>query len=91
MKTAQGVSPSVSATDIWISIVVFGLVFVVLGVADTWLMLRYGRRDLGHDPLAKVTTPEGGQDPHASSGSSHEDDSFDSFDSSHEDDSMLVY
>jgi cytochrome bd ubiquinol oxidase subunit I len=57
MKTANGVSPSVSATDIWISLIVFALVFVALGVADTWLMLRYGRRPLGQDPLAKVVAP----------------------------------
>ena len=59
MKTANGVSSSVSATDIWISILVFAAVFVVLGVADTWLMLRYGRRPFGHDPLAKLTEPGG--------------------------------
>ncbi len=54
-KTAQGVSPSVSATDIWISLIAFVLVFIVVGVADAWLMIRYSRRDLGQDPLAKVT------------------------------------
>jgi cytochrome bd ubiquinol oxidase subunit I len=58
LKTANGVSPSVSATDIWISIFVFLAVFVALGVADAWLMLRYGRRPLGQDPLAKITSPE---------------------------------
>ena len=58
MKTANGVSPSVSATDIWISIFVFLAVFVALGIADCWLMIRYGRRPLGQDPLAKVTSPE---------------------------------
>jgi cytochrome bd-type quinol oxidase subunit 1 len=80
MKTANGVSPSVSATDIWISIVIFVLVFAVLGVADAWLMLRYGRRELGHDPLAKLTSPEGevGTPP-----TEHE--------SSDEDESALVY
>jgi cytochrome d ubiquinol oxidase subunit I len=60
MKTANGVSPSVSATDIWISILVFLAIFLALGVADCWMMLRYGRRPLGQDPLAKVTSPEGG-------------------------------
>jgi cytochrome d ubiquinol oxidase subunit I len=60
MKTANGVSPSVSATDIWISIMVFLAVFIALGVADGWLMLRYGRRQLGQDPLAKVTEESAG-------------------------------
>ncbi|HEY6473170.1 MAG TPA: cytochrome ubiquinol oxidase subunit I [Acidimicrobiales bacterium] len=53
-KTAQGVSPSVSATDIWISIVVFYLVFIAFGIADTWLMIRYSRKRLDHDPIARL-------------------------------------
>ncbi len=55
-------SASVSATDIWISLVVFYLLFAVLGVADGWLMIRFGRRSIGDDPLAKITS-EGGTDP----------------------------
>jgi cytochrome d ubiquinol oxidase subunit I len=54
MKTAQGVSTSVSATDIWISLVVFYLIFIAFGVADAWLMIRYGRKPLDHDPIAKL-------------------------------------
>ncbi len=80
MKTANGVSPSVSATDIWISIIVFVLIFAVLGVADAWLMLRYGRRELGHDPLAKLVSPDGDAGP---TSTEHE--------SSDEDESALVY
>jgi cytochrome d ubiquinol oxidase subunit I len=56
MKTADGVSPSVSATEIWISIVTFALIYIALGVADLVLMLRYARRGL------PAETPE----PHAS-------------------------
>jgi cytochrome d ubiquinol oxidase subunit I len=55
MKTANGVSPSVSATDIWISLIVFYLIFIAFGVADAWLMLRFGRKPLDHDPIAKLT------------------------------------
>ena len=80
MKTANGVSPSVSATDIWISLVIFVLVFAVLGVADAWLMLRYGRRELGHDPLAKLTSPDGDA---GTTSTEH--------DASDEDESALVY
>ena len=54
MKTAQGVSTSVSATDIWISLVVFYVIFIGIGVADAWLMIRYGRKPLDHDPIAKL-------------------------------------
>ncbi len=61
MKTANGVSPSVSATDIWISLVVFYLIFIVLGVADAWLMIRFGRKPLDHDPIAKLV--DRGQPP----------------------------
>ena len=41
MKTANGVSSSVSAAEIWISIVLFVAIFVVLGVVDGWLMVRF--------------------------------------------------
>jgi cytochrome d ubiquinol oxidase subunit I len=79
MKTAQGVSPSVSATDIWISIIVFAAVFAVVGVIDAVLMIRYGRRPLGGDPLAKVTSPDehtdGPGEPPAPSDSSVVDES----------------
>ncbi len=56
MKTANGVSPSVSATDIWISLVVFYAVFIAFGIADGWLMIRYGRKELDHDPIARLVS-----------------------------------
>jgi cytochrome d ubiquinol oxidase subunit I len=46
MKTSDGVSPSVSATEIWISIGVFAALYAALGVVDLVLMLRYARREL---------------------------------------------
>jgi cytochrome d ubiquinol oxidase subunit I len=49
MKTVDAASPSVSATDIWISLVVFVLLYAVLGAADAVLMLRYARKGLGHE------------------------------------------
>jgi cytochrome bd ubiquinol oxidase subunit I len=49
MKTSQAVSPSVTTTDIWISLTVFVLLYVALGVADAYLMIHYGRRDLEAD------------------------------------------
>ncbi len=57
MKTVDGVSPSVTATDIWISLVVFVLIYLVLGAADVYLMIRYGRKQLGGDSDER---PEGG-------------------------------
>jgi cytochrome d ubiquinol oxidase subunit I len=46
MKTANGASPSVSATEIWISIGVFAALYAALGAIDLVLMLRYSRREL---------------------------------------------
>ncbi len=49
LKTVNANSPSVSATDIWISLVAFVLIYAALGAADLLLMLRYGRKELGHE------------------------------------------
>ncbi len=53
MKTSQGVSPSVTSTDVWISLIAFVLVYIALGVADVFLMIRYGRRALEEDPAGE--------------------------------------
>ena len=45
-KTVNANSPSVSATEIWISLTVFVLSYIVLAWADLVLMLRYSRRGL---------------------------------------------
>ena len=45
-KTANANSPSVSSTEIWISLIVFVLSYIVLGWADLVLMLRYSRRGM---------------------------------------------
>ena len=45
-KTVVANSPSVSATEIWISLAVFVLSYIVLGWADLVLMLRYSRRGM---------------------------------------------
>ena len=66
MKTTAGVSPSVSSTEIWISLIVFVLLYIVLGVADVFLMLRYARRGLpaadtspgGSDEMSGGALPE---------------------------------
>ncbi len=49
MTTSQGASPSVTSTDIWISLIVFVLLYAALGVADVYLMIHYGRKDLADD------------------------------------------
>jgi cytochrome d ubiquinol oxidase subunit I len=46
MKTTVGASPTVTSTEIWISLIAFVLLYIALGAADLFLMLRYARRGL---------------------------------------------
>jgi cytochrome d ubiquinol oxidase subunit I len=46
MKTVNANSPSVTSTDIWISLIAFVLIYIALGAADLVLMLRYSRKGL---------------------------------------------
>jgi cytochrome d ubiquinol oxidase subunit I len=50
MTTADGVSPSVSTTELAISLTVFLCVYAVIGVVYAFLMLRYARRGLELEP-----------------------------------------
>ena len=59
MKTVQGVSVSVSKTDVIISLTVFVLIYLALGAADVLLMFRYGRRELSDGEGA---TPAAGEE-----------------------------
>jgi cytochrome d ubiquinol oxidase subunit I len=54
LKTVKANSPSVTSTDIWISLVAFVLIYIALGAADLVLMLRYARRGLDDDPPAEA-------------------------------------
>ncbi|HEY2282304.1 MAG TPA: cytochrome ubiquinol oxidase subunit I [Solirubrobacteraceae bacterium] len=62
MKTVNANSPSVTATDIWISLIAFVLIYIGLGAADLILMLRYARKGLdpdedGPDGASSATPP----------------------------------
>jgi len=46
LQTSQGVSPSVSAGTIWVSLSVFVLLYGALAVVDWTLMVRYARKEL---------------------------------------------
>jgi cytochrome bd ubiquinol oxidase subunit I len=46
MKTINANSPSVTSTDIWISLIAFVGVYIALGAADLILMFRYARKGL---------------------------------------------
>jgi cytochrome bd ubiquinol oxidase subunit I len=49
MKTINASSPSVTSTDIWISLIAFVLIYIALGAADLVLMLHYGRKELDRE------------------------------------------
>jgi cytochrome d ubiquinol oxidase subunit I len=46
MLTKNGVSPSVSTSWIWITLIVFIVLYALLAVTDGVLMVRYGRKNL---------------------------------------------
>jgi cytochrome d ubiquinol oxidase subunit I len=59
MKTVNANSPSVTSTDIWISLIAFVLIYIALGAADLVLMLRYSRKGLeGEEGATGAATAE---------------------------------
>jgi cytochrome bd ubiquinol oxidase subunit I len=46
MLTKNGISPTVSVTWLWISLIGFILLYGILGTVDLILMLRYSRKEL---------------------------------------------
>jgi cytochrome bd ubiquinol oxidase subunit I len=50
MLTKNGVSTSVSVTELWISLIAFVALYTILGVVDLLLMLRYSRKQLEPAP-----------------------------------------
>ena len=50
MLTRNGLSPSVSTTELWISVIGFFALYAVLGTIDVILMLRYSRKELAPPP-----------------------------------------
>jgi cytochrome bd-type quinol oxidase subunit 1 len=63
MKTVNANSPSVTATDIWISLIAFVLIYLALGAADLVLMLRYARKGLEPDEDGPDGSSAGTQTP----------------------------
>ncbi len=51
-RTSQGISPSVSTSWIGISLGTFVLLYLVMGVIDGVLMIRYSRKPLDDPPSA---------------------------------------
>ena len=50
LLTKNGLSPSVSTTELWISVLAFVLLYGTLGTIDLLLMLRYSRKELDPAP-----------------------------------------
>jgi len=57
-KTADGVSPSIGATQVWASILGFGALYAVLGVIELRLMRRYAREGLEPPPSEGSDEPD---------------------------------
>ena len=58
--TRQGVSPTVTFTDLVISMVAFGLLYTALGVVDAVLMIRYSRKEIAPAPAPAGTGEQDG-------------------------------
>jgi cytochrome d ubiquinol oxidase subunit I len=63
LKTVNANSPSVSTTDIWISLSAFVLAYIVLGAADLVLMLRYSRHGMAQADAEAAGASSGGTVP----------------------------
>jgi cytochrome d ubiquinol oxidase subunit I len=50
MLTKNGLSPSVSTSALWISVMAFLVIYGILGTVDLLLMLRYSRKELPPAP-----------------------------------------
>ena len=55
MLTRNGLSPSVSTTELWISVLAFVVIYGTLGTVDFLLMLRYARKEAAAAPAGAET------------------------------------
>ena len=61
MRTEEGISPNLTVTDLWISLIGFTLVYGILAVADFYLLWKYATTSHGDDellPLPKAPKQE---------------------------------
>ena len=54
LLTKNGLSPSVSTTELWISVIGFAVLYGTLGTIDLILMLRYSRKELAAAPAEET-------------------------------------
>jgi cytochrome bd ubiquinol oxidase subunit I len=57
MLTKNGLSPSVSTTELWTSVIGFFVLYATLGTIDLVLMLRYSRKELPPPPTQRADEP----------------------------------
>ena len=57
MLTKKGLSPSVSTTELWISVMAFFVLYGTLATIDLVLMLRYSRKELPPTPVQSADQP----------------------------------
>jgi cytochrome bd ubiquinol oxidase subunit I len=53
MLTKNGISPSITAFDVWVSIILFTVIYGVMGVVAVWLTVRIVKK--GPDPEVDET------------------------------------
>ena len=61
MLTSRGASPTVSVTELWISVVAFVAIYLALAIVDATLTLRYSRRPLPEAPPPSGAAAEAGR------------------------------
>jgi cytochrome d ubiquinol oxidase subunit I len=65
MLTKNGVSPSISTTEVVLSLIAFYGIYLVLGIVAGFLMLRYARRGLQLEPDEPEESPDETTGPRA--------------------------
>jgi cytochrome bd ubiquinol oxidase subunit I len=63
MLTKNGASPGVSATWVWITLILFVLVYGIFAVVDGYLMIRYGRKSLAEGEVGEEEEAAGDETP----------------------------
>lgn len=58
MRTEEGISPNLTVTDLWISLIGFTLVYGLLAVADFYLLWKYATSSAAGDELLPLPKPQ---------------------------------
>jgi cytochrome bd ubiquinol oxidase subunit I len=58
MRTEAGLSPNLTTTDLWISLIGFTLVYGTLAVADFYLLWKFGSTGTGDSEVLPMPSPQ---------------------------------